>query len=166
MSLETDDAAQLGLGLFLFAHLRLAADADKDLAALGLHRTHHRILYLAGRAPGTSVGEIIALLRLTPQGIQAPMRRLIQDGLIEQRSSDRDRRKRQIYLTAEGAKLQNRLAAKQYERLLNAYAAAGPDSLAGFFKTMFALIDPADAEYIRSSLPDHHHAKASSAAEA
>jgi DNA-binding MarR family transcriptional regulator len=144
-----DEAARLGLGLFLFAHLRLAADADEELASLGLHRTHHRILHLAARAPGTSVGEIIGLLRLTPQGIQGPMRRLIRDGLIEQRSAERDRRKRQIYLTEKGAKLQSEIAAKQYERILRAYEIAGADNLDGFFRVMLALIDAGDAEYLK-----------------
>src|SRR5689334_17802109 len=76
---KTSDV-QRALELFLFAHLNLAADAEAELASLGFHRTHHRILYLVAGHPGANVGDLISTLRLTPQAVQLPMRQLNEKG--------------------------------------------------------------------------------------
>lgn len=144
--MEQEQSAEVrkGLELFLLAHLCLADDADRELKELGLHRTHHRILYLAASRPGLSVGDLVQTLRLTPQAVQQPMRRLIDGGYLEQRNGATDRRMRRLFVTAKGAVLHANLSNRQYGRLARAYRAAGTDGVRAFLDVMENLLDPAD----------------------
>lgn len=139
---------QRALEFFLFAHLNLAADAENELAPLGLHRTHHRILYLVGGYPGTSVGDLINTLRLTPQAVQAPMRQLNEDGYVEQRYSSTDRRKRCLFITPKGQALVARLSNHQHSRLAEAFDLAGPTATKGFLSVMEHMLTERDRHFI------------------
>lgn len=143
--------AQRALGLFLFAHLNLTDDADKELDALGFHRTHHRILYLVTAHPGTNVGDLVTTLRLTPQAVQAPMKRLHDKGYIEQRHSIADRRKRLLYVTPKGVALVARLSNRQHKRLAEAFGRAGPVAAKGFMAVMENLLTDEDRQLVEDS---------------
>jgi DNA-binding MarR family transcriptional regulator len=139
------------LGLFLFAHLNLAADAATELAALDFHRTHHRILYLVAGHPGTSVGDLISILRLTPQAVQSPMKQLNEKGYLEQRHSNTDRRKRRLFVTPKGASLVARLSRRQHSRLAEAFDLAGPTAVKGFLAVLANLMTEDDRRFAEPS---------------
>jgi DNA-binding MarR family transcriptional regulator len=139
------------LELFLFAHLNLAADAEKELVSLGFHRTHHRILYLVAGHPGTSVGDLISTLRLTPQAVQSPMRQLNEKGYIEQRYSSTDRRKRCLFITPKGEALVARLSGRQHRRLSEAFDLAGPAAVKGFLAVMESMLTEDDRRFVERS---------------
>jgi DNA-binding MarR family transcriptional regulator len=144
---ETSDV-QRALELFLFAHLNLAADAEKELASLGFHRTHHRILYLVAGHPGTGVGDLISTLRLTPQAVQSPMRQLNENGYVEQRYSSTDRRKRCLFITPKGQALVARLSNRQHSRLAEAFDLAGPAAVRGFLSVMEHMLTEKDRRFV------------------
>lgn len=144
-------AARKALELFLFAHLNLAADAEAELAALGFHRTHHRILYLVAGYPGTSVGDLISTLRLTAQAVQSPMKQLNEKGFIEQRYASADRRKRRLFVTPEGAALVARLSSRQHKRLAEAFDLAGPKAVRGFLTVMANMMSEDDRHFAEKS---------------
>jgi DNA-binding MarR family transcriptional regulator len=149
----TNDSSnvQRALELFLFAHLNLAADAEGELASLGFHRTHHRILYLVGGHPGTSVGDLITTLRLTPQAVQSPMKQLNEKGYLEQRHSSMDRRKRCLFITAKGRSLVSRLSSRQHGRLAGAFDVAGPAAVKGFLSVMESMMTEEDRQFVERS---------------
>ncbi|MGD9810515.1 MAG: MarR family winged helix-turn-helix transcriptional regulator [Sphingobium sp.] len=136
------------LSLVLFVHLAIAADADKQLSPTGLNRTHHRILFLIGHRPGVTVGELFNLLRVSAQAIQAPLRTLIDSGLIEQQSSERDRRKRHLILSAEGQAFLAELASGQFARIAAARKRAGEESFEGFMRVMRMMMDAEDRDWL------------------
>jgi len=138
------------LSLVLFVHLAIAADADKRLSPAGLNRTHHRILFLVGHRPGVTVGEIVNLLRVSAQAIQAPLRTLIDNGLIEQQSSERDRRKRHLILSEQGKTFLEELASGQFARIAAARMRAGEESFDGFVRVMRAMMDDEDRDWLFS----------------
>jgi DNA-binding MarR family transcriptional regulator len=142
---------QKALGLFLFAHLNLAADADDELASLGFHRTHHRILYLVAGHPGTTVGDLIRTLRLTPQAVQSPMKQLNESGYIEQRHADADRRKRCLFIKPAGGALVARLSKRQHKRLAEAFHRAGPTAVKGFFSVMESMLTKDNRDFVERS---------------
>jgi DNA-binding MarR family transcriptional regulator len=142
---------QKALTLFLFAHLNLAADAEAELASLGFHRTHHRILYLVAGHPGTSVGDLIATLRLTPQAVQSPMKQLHEKGFIEQRYANADRRKRCLFITSKGQALVARLSSRQHRRLGEAFELAGAAAMKGFLSVMEHMLSEKDRRFIEGS---------------
>jgi DNA-binding MarR family transcriptional regulator len=143
--------ARRALALFLFAHLNLAADAEAELASLGFHRTHHRILYLVAGYPGASVGDLISMLRLTAQAVQAPMKQLNEKGFIEQRYASTDRRKRCLFITAKGEALVARLSARQHNRLAQAFDQAGPAAVKGFMAVMERMLTDRDRQFVERS---------------
>lgn len=132
------------LTLFMLAHLELADCADRDLQPLQMHRTHHRILHICARRPGHTVGDIVRILRLTLQAVQAPMRDLIRNGWIEQRRSATDKRQRLLYLTSRGREMHGRLVNKQFRLLMDARNKVGERAFAGFLATSRALSRPSD----------------------
>lgn len=136
------------LCLILFVHLALVTDADKALAATGLNRTHHRILFLVALRPGVTVGEIVVLLRVTAQAIQAPLRTLLDDGLVEQQSSERDRRRRHLTLTDRGEKFLGTLSDAQHSRIEAALGAAGGLRYENFLDVMRGMTDWNDREWL------------------
>lgn len=142
---------QKALELFLFAHLNLAADAELELVNLGFHRTHHRILYLVAGYPGTSVGDLISTLRLTPQAVQSPMRQLNEKGYVEQRYSSTDRRKRCLFITPQGEALVTRLSSRQHVRLAEAFNLAGPAAVKGFLSVMRGMLTEKDRRFVERS---------------
>jgi DNA-binding MarR family transcriptional regulator len=143
--------ARKALELFLFAHLNLAADAEAELAELGFHRTHHRILYLVAGNPGLRVGDLISTLRLTAQAVQSPMKQLNEKGFIEQRYASTDRRKRCLFITAKGESLIARLSARQHNRLAQAFDQAGPAAVRGFMAVMERMLTDKDRQLVERS---------------
>ncbi len=147
---DTSDI-QRALEFFLFAHLNLAADADAGLRSLGFHRTHHRILYLVAVNPGTSVGDLVSTLRLTPQAVQSPMRQLNEKGYIQQRYSSTDRRKRCLFITSKGQTLVARLSSHQHRRIAKAFNLAGLAAVRGFLTVMEGMLTEDDRYFVERS---------------
>ena len=150
-SMNNASDVQRALELFLFAHLNLAADAEEELTSLGFHRTHHRILYLVAGHPGTSVGDLISTLRLTPQAVQSPMRQLNDKGFIEQRHASIDRRKRCLFVTPKGAALVAKLSNRQHRRLSEAFHSAGLTATKGFLAVMDHMLTEEDRHFVERS---------------
>jgi DNA-binding MarR family transcriptional regulator len=78
---------------------RVVAGPDRLLATRGYGRVHHRILFVVGRNPGLSVGDLLALLDVTRQAISGPLRRLVVDGLVSAETSSSSRRRKSLVLT-------------------------------------------------------------------
>jgi two-component system phosphate regulon response regulator OmpR len=70
------------------------------------------------------------------------LRTLVEDGLVESRIGNRDKRERHLYLTEAGAGLERQLSDAQRRRMRDAYRAAGPEAVAGFRRVLEAMMDP------------------------
>lgn len=124
---------------FYFAYRAFTAGPDRLLEARGLGRVHHRILYFVGRNPGLSVGMLLDILKVSKQAINAPLRKLVEDGLIAIEKPASDRRMRCLSLTDEGMALEAHLTAIQTELLARAFSRAGPGAASGWFAVMAQL---------------------------
>lgn len=111
--------------LFYFGYRAFTARPDRILARRGLGRVHHRILYFVGRDPGIAVSALLATLGVSKQALNAPLRRLVEAGLVTARPAAHDRRIRQLRLTAEGERLEAQLTGTQMRQLQTAFAAVG-----------------------------------------
>ncbi len=63
------------------------------------------MLNWVARSPGCGVRDIAKGLHVTPPTVSVGIRRLVQDGWLEQRSDPDDRRARPIFLTEKGGEL-------------------------------------------------------------
>lgn len=136
-------AAELNEALVLlhFAFRKVIERPDRLLAEHGLTRVHHRVLYFVGRQPGGSVGELVAVLRVTKQALNAPLRRLIRDGWIAAETPAENRRLKQLRLTARGAALEEELSGDQRERFARVFAGAGAEAEAAWREVMARLAE-------------------------
>lgn len=130
--------------MLFFAYRDFTGEPDAMLRRIGLGRAHHRTIYFVGRNPGITVKELLAILKITKQSLARVLGQLVRDGYIARRQSDRDRRKRLLYLTAKGVSLEQQLTEKQRERIARAYLAAGSEAAAGFRSMMLGIMDPSD----------------------
>lgn len=138
----TDEQLRQGIEAMFFAYRGFTADPDRILAGMAYGRAHHRAIHFINRAPGTTVNNLLVLLGVTKQSLNRVLRTLIEDGLVESRVGQTDKRERHLYLTEDGEALERKLSDAQRARMRAAYRAAGPQAVAGFRQVLEAMMDP------------------------
>lgn len=116
---------------FFFAYQAFTTKPDEMLARRGLGRVHHRVLFFIARYPGLSVKELLALLGVTKQALNIPLRQLLEMNLIGSATADDDKRKR-LGLTAEGVRLEKALRREQSRLLQRCFEEAGGEAVSGW----------------------------------
>ena len=137
----TDEQLRKGIEAMFFAYRGFTQDPDKILANHDYGRAHHRALHFINRSSGTTVNNLLAVLGVTKQSLNRVLRKLIEDGLVDSRVGQQDRRERHLYLTPAGADLERQLSDAQRARMRAAYRVAGPQAVAGFRQVLEAMMD-------------------------
>ena len=130
-----------GLGLQFFVNMTLFADGADLLEKYGLSQTQFRVLAFANRYSGVTVGVLVDVMRVTHQNLHAPMRKLVDRGLLVMQIGAKDRRQRFLFPSDEGRHMCEEILKRQLRRIKAAYAAAGEDAVRGYLKVMRLLID-------------------------
>ena len=138
----TDEQLRKGIEAMFFAYRGFTADPDRILEGMDYGRAHHRAIHFVHRSPGTTVGNLLAILGVTKQSLNRVLRTLFDDGLVEARVGKTDKRERRLHLTAKGAELERALSDAQRARMRAAYRAAGPQAVQGFRTVLEAMMDP------------------------
>jgi len=133
---QRETAVRLAIEQFYFGYRAFTSQPDRILAQRGLGRVHHRILYFVGRNPGLSVNELLTILEVTKQALNAPMRQLVEMRLVAITTAEHDRRVRQLALTPGGKKLEAQLTGTQLKQLQAVFEQAGESAEAGWFQVM------------------------------
>jgi DNA-binding MarR family transcriptional regulator len=127
--------------LLFFAYRDFVGDPDDVLAKFGFGRAHHRVLHFVNRNPGMKVAALLDILKITKQSLGRVLKQLVDEGYIEQKEGERDRRQRLLYATPKGAELALRLARLQTARIAQALAEIGPGAHEAARKFLTAMID-------------------------
>lgn len=122
-----------------FGYRALTEQPDRILEKKGLGRVHHRILYFVGRSPNTTVNALLSTLNVSKQALNAPLRQLIEMGLVAMATAAHDRRVRQLVLTRAGQQLEAQLTGTQMAQLQAVFDEAGPQAEAGWHRVMAVL---------------------------
>ena len=133
-----------GIELLYFGYSNLTRSVDEGLAAQGLGRAHHRVLYFVARQPDLTVSELLGLLAITKQSLGRVLTDLTERALVEMRPGQRDRRQRLLRLTPAGQALEAELFDTIRTRLSAAYASAGQNAVGGFWAVLEGLIPDDD----------------------
>jgi DNA-binding MarR family transcriptional regulator len=128
--------------LIFFAYRDFVGDPDSVLAAFGFGRAHHRVLHFVNRNPGLKVAELLDILKITKQSLGRVLKQLIDQGYVEQREGEKDRRQRLLFVTPKGEALALKLADLQTQRIGRAFAELGPDAPAIVRRFLAAMLDP------------------------
>ncbi len=141
-SIKREGRLREAIELFYFAYRAFTSGPDRILERRGLGRVHHRILYFVGRNPDIAVNQLLEILAVSKQALNAPLRRLLQDRLVTMRPDPRDRRYKRLRLSDEGGRLEALLTGTQMEHLAAVFAAAGARSENAWMSVMRAVPEP------------------------
>lgn len=92
---------------FLSATRRLC---ERPIQKLGSSQSEIEVLHFVFNHPGSGVSEIARLRFLRPSNVSATVRRLINDGLLERRMNDKDKRAQNLYVTPDGEEVLGELS--------------------------------------------------------
>ena len=126
--------------MLYFGYTRLTRSVDELLVEHGFGRAHHRALYFIARQPDLPVNALLKILSITKQSLGRVLNDLSAKGLVETRSGEQDRRQKLLRLTGEGAAFEAQLFETLRVGLSAAYAAAGQESVTGFWRVLEGLI--------------------------
>ena len=132
------------MGLFFFAYRDFVGDADALLERQGFGRAHHRVLYFVNLKPGMPVADLLDILKITKQSLARVLRQLIDNGYVEQKTGDSDRRQRLLHATAKGRSFFETLSATQTSRIDAAIAALPPEGKRTILKFFVGMVEPGD----------------------
>lgn len=132
------------MGLFFFAYRDFVGDADAILERQGFGRAHHRVLYFVNLRPGMPVADLLDILKITKQSLGRVLRQLLDNGYVEQKTGDTDRRQRLLYATEKGRDLFDVLSATQTSRIQAAIAALPPEGKRTVLKFFIGMVEPED----------------------
>ncbi len=132
------------MGLFFFAYRDFVGDADALLERQGFGRAHHRVLYFVNLKPGMPVADLLDILKITKQSLARVLRQLVDNGYIEQKTGDTDRRQRLLYATEKGRELFEVLSATQTSRIEAAIAALPPEGKRTVLRFFVGMVEPQD----------------------
>lgn len=124
------------IALFYQAYRTYTSGSDALLEQCGLGRVHHRLLYYIARNPGVTISALLDLLKVSKQALNAPLRQLVERGLVTVSTPEHDRRVRQLGLTEDGRQLEWQLTSPLAEHLGAALAKAGPQATEGWLTVM------------------------------
>ena len=125
LDLKEPGAQQAAMEAFFFGYQAFTAKPDEMLARRGLSRVHHRILFFIARYPGLSVKQLLGYLGVSKQALNIPLRQLQEMSMVQSSAASDDKRKRQLGLTAEGARLEQALRREQSRLLAQVFQEAG-----------------------------------------
>ncbi len=138
----TDQRILEHIELLFFAYRSFTADPDRILENYGFGRAHHRAIHFINRKPGLRVSKLLDVLAITKQSLNRVLRTLIDEGYVESKIGEEDKRERNLFLTDKGRALEAELSKAQSQRLREAFAVAGPEAVAGFKTVLRQIIDP------------------------
>ena len=136
----SEEEVRQGIELLFFAYRDFTAEPDAILTDYGFGRAHHRVIHFVGRRPQMTVGDLLAILKITKQSLNRVLGQLVRQGFIIQHRGAQDRRQRLLELTDKGRELERQLSAPQRARVAAAYRKAGGSSVDGFRKVLLGII--------------------------
>ncbi|MBV8508228.1 MAG: MarR family transcriptional regulator [Alphaproteobacteria bacterium] len=152
-----EEEVRQGIELLFFAYRDFTAEPDAILAQYGFGRAHHRVIHFVGRHPQMTVGELLAILRITKQSLSRVLGQLIRQKFVVQQPGTHDRRQRLLELTPKGRDLERQLSRPQRARVANAFRQAGSRAVQGFREVMLQIIAGEDDRHRFASLPPNKH---------
>lgn len=152
-----EEEVREGIELLFFAYRDFTAEPDAILAQYGFGRAHHRVIHFVGQHPRMTVGELLAILRITKQSLSRVLGQLVRQNFIRQQPGSHDRRQRLLELTPKGRDLERQLSEPQRARIANAYRQAGSRAVQGFREVMLGIIAGEDDRRRFAPLPPNKH---------
>jgi DNA-binding MarR family transcriptional regulator len=95
------------------------------------------------RNPGLTIAELLDILQITKQSLNRVLKELLEQGYVESRAGEADRRQRLLFPTGKGHELALALARPQAERIARATGRTSAGDREAAFRYLAAMIDAA-----------------------
>ena len=141
VDLKRQSELREAIELLYFAYRAFTARADHILEHHGLGRAHHRILYFVGRHPDIAIHTLLDTLKISKQALNAPLRRLVAEGLVSVETATHDHRTKLLRLTKTGHALESQLTTSQTEQLAEVFSKVGRNAEKDWRQVMARLAD-------------------------
>ncbi|MCF5707766.1 MarR family transcriptional regulator [Pseudomonas syringae] len=132
LDLKNPANQQRAMEAFFFGYQAFTAKADEMLDKRGFSRVHQRIVFFIARYPDLSVKQLLTVLGVSKQALNAPLRQLIAMNLVHSATPEADKRKRLLGLTEEGIRFEQALRREQVKLLQRVFAEAGQAAVDGW----------------------------------
>jgi DNA-binding MarR family transcriptional regulator len=99
------------------------------------------VLHFVNRNPGLTIAELLDMLQITKQSLNRVLKELLEQGYVESRAGETDRRQRLLFPTAKGQELALALARPQAERIARATGRTSASDREAAFRYLAAMID-------------------------
>lgn len=129
-------SSERDIALFFVGWRGFVDGADSVLAAHGLGRVHHRVLYVVTRRPGIGVGELARGLGISRQALHRPLSELRRRDLVRSVVAADSARERTLTATPAGESLERDASGPQLAHFERVFAAAGPEAMQGWRRVM------------------------------
>ena len=127
--------------LLFYAYRETFSDPKKLLNKNSFGPAHLRALNLIERNPGTNLGELMFLLKVTKQSLNRVLRDLIESKMIKQIKDEEDTRRKNLFLDKEGKIFFNKIYESQKKRIFDALKNSEPDSVVKFKEVLNKIIN-------------------------
>ena len=127
--------------LLFYAYRETFADPKKILSENSFGPAHLRALNLIERNPGTNLGELMFLLKITKQSLNRVLRDLIEKKMIKQVKDEEDTRRKNLFLDKDGKIFFDKIYDSQKKRIFNALKNSEPDSVIKFKEVLNKIIN-------------------------
>jgi len=127
--------------LLFFSYRDFIGEPDAILNDYDFGRAHHRVIHFVGRNPDITVSDLLEILKITKQSLSRVLSQLIREDFISQEHGPTDRRQRLLSLTGKGYALEEKLSAHQRTRIAEAFKAAGPEAVDGFYQVLLNMMN-------------------------
>jgi DNA-binding MarR family transcriptional regulator len=127
--------------LLFYAYRETFSDPKKLLNENSFGPAHLRALNLIERNPGTNLGELMFLLKITKQSLNRVLRDLIESKMIKQIKDGEDTRRKNLFLDREGQVFFNKIYETQKKRIFDALKNSEPDSVIKFKEVLNKIIN-------------------------
>ena len=127
--------------LLFYAYRETFSDPKKLLDENSYGQAHLRALNLIERNPGTNLGELMFLLKVTKQSLNRVLRDLINSKMIKQIKDGEDTRRKNLFLDKEGQIFFNKIYETQKKRIFHALKNSEPDSVLKFKEVLNKIIN-------------------------
>ncbi len=124
---------------------RLTGTARSTLESKGYGMAHFRVLLALQNHAGAPVAHLLERLGVRKQSLHRVLKPLLEEGLVEARVGEHDRRQRLLALSEVGEKLVDELTSDARAELADAFRRAGPAAVAGFRSVLLNLTKDSSA---------------------
>ena len=133
----------------------LSKDFDNNIEPLlkrfSYNKTHCSVIFLSSNNYSLTIKEMLSILKIKKQSLAKIVNKLKDDDIIFLKQSKKDKRKKTIFLTKKGIKIEKKMNKLFVSRIANAYKNSGTESINGFKKILFNLISDKSKKILKNN---------------